>query len=130
MNTFWISPIVDNTNNAFQEYPAPHRYFTGYHGYWPVSSTEVEEKFGTMEIAKELVKKAEDNDIEILLDFVSNHVHEEHPLWKTARDWFGKLELPDGKLNLRLWDEQRLTTWFEPYMPRLILKVHLKHLSL
>lgn len=117
VNTFWISPIVDNTNNAFQEYPAPHRYFTGYHGYWPVSSTEVEEKFGTMDIAKRLVKKAEDSGIEILLDFVSNHVHEEHPLWKTARDWFGKLELPDGKLNLRLWDEQRLTTWFEPYMP-------------
>lgn len=117
VNTFWISPIVDNTNNAFQEYPAPHRYFTGYHGYWPVSSTEVEEKFGTMELAKELVKKADDNGIEILLDFVANHVHEEHPLWKTARDWFGKLELPDGKLNLRLWDEQRLTTWFEPYMP-------------
>lgn len=117
VNTFWISPIVDNTNNAFQEYPAPHRYFTGYHGYWPVSSTEVEEKFGTMELAKELVKKADDKGIKILLDFVANHVHEEHPLWKTARDWFGELELPDGKLNLRLWDEQRLTTWFEPYMP-------------
>lgn len=117
VNTFWISPIVDNTNNAFQEYPAPHRYFTGYHGYWPVSSTEVEEKFGTMQLAKELVRKADDKGIEILLDFVANHVHEEHPLWKTARDWFGKLELPDGKLNLRLWDEQRLTTWFEPYMP-------------
>jgi glycosidase len=117
VNTFWISPIVDNTNNAFREYPVPHRYFTGYHGYWPVSSTEIEEKFGTMELAKELVKKARDNGIEILLDFVANHVHEQHPLWKTARDWFGKLELPDGKLNLRLWDEQRLTTWFEPYMP-------------
>ncbi len=25
--------------------------------------------------------------------------------------------LPDGRRNLRLWDEQRLTTWFEPYMP-------------
>ncbi|MCJ7552455.1 MAG: alpha-amylase family glycosyl hydrolase [Ignavibacteriaceae bacterium] len=117
INTFWISPIVDNTNKAFREYPEPHRYFTGYHGYWPVSSTEVEEKFGTMELAKELVKKAEETGIEVLLDLVANHVHEGHPLWKTARDWFGKLELPDGKLNLRLWDEQRLTTWFEPYMP-------------
>jgi glycosidase len=27
------------------------------------------------------------------------------------------LELPDGRKNLRLWDEYRLTTWFEPYMP-------------
>ncbi len=70
-----------------------------------------------MDLAKELVKKAEESGIEVLLDFVANHVHEENPLWKAARDWFGKLELPDGKLNLRLWDEQRLTTWFEPYMP-------------
>jgi glycosidase len=52
-----------------------------------------------------------------LLDFVSNHVHEEHPFWKEHPDWFGQLELPDGTKNLRLFDQQRLTTWFEPYMP-------------
>jgi glycosidase len=27
------------------------------------------------------------------------------------------LDLPDGRKNLRLWDEFRLSTWFEPYMP-------------
>lgn len=117
INTLWISPIVHNTNNAFREYPAPHRYFTGYHGYWPVSATEVEEKFGTMDLAKNLIGNAKEKGIYVLLDFIANHVHEEHPLWQSARDWFGKLELPDGKKNLRLWDEQRLTTWFEPYMP-------------
>ena len=83
VNTFWISPIVDNTNKAYREYPPPHRYYAGYHGYWPVSLEGVEE----------------------------------HPLWKEHRDWFGVLELPDGRKNLRLWDEYRLTTWFEPYMP-------------
>ena len=42
VNTFWVSPIVDNTNIAYQEFPPPHRYFTGYHGYWPVSAIGVE----------------------------------------------------------------------------------------
>ena len=117
INMVWISPIVDNTNNAYQEYPPPHRYYTGYHGYWPVSLQGVEEHFGNMHLAKEFVNKSHQNDIKVLLDFVANHIHEEHPLWKEHRDWFGVLELPDGRKNLRLWDEYRLTTWFEPYMP-------------
>ena len=36
---------------------------------------------------------------------------------KNIENWFGQLELPDGRLNLRFWDEYRLTTWFEPYLP-------------
>ncbi len=117
INTFWISPIVDNTNEAYREYPAPHRYYTGYHGYWPISATKVEEKFGDMNLARELVKKAHEKNINVLLDYVANHVHEGHWMWKDHRNWFGTYLLPNGRLNLRLWDEYRLTTWFEPYMP-------------
>jgi glycosidase len=117
VNTFWISPIVNNTNNAYQEFPPPHRYFTGYHGYWPVSEIEVEEHFGDMELAKKFVEMAHNRGMNVLLDYIANHVHEENPLWKEHRNWFGVLELPDGRKNLRLFDEQRLTTWFEPYMP-------------
>ncbi|MBZ0199060.1 MAG: alpha-glucosidase C-terminal domain-containing protein [Ignavibacteriaceae bacterium] len=117
INTLWISPVIDNPNEAYEESPEPHRYYSGYHGYWPISSTEVEEKFGTMDLLKKVVTTAHKHDIKILLDFVSNHVHIEHPFWKEHRDWFGVLELPDGRKNLRLWDEQRLTTWFEPYLP-------------
>jgi glycosidase len=117
INTIWISPVYDNPNEAFREYPAPHRYFSGYHGYWPIDPERVEEKFGTMETLKELVKKAHEKDIKILLDFVSNHTHEQHPFFKEHRDWYGKLDLPSGEKNLRRWDEYRLTTWFEPYLP-------------
>ena len=55
VNALWISPIVDNTNNAYREYPAPHRWFTGYHGYWPTSSNKVEEHFGDMNLVKKLI---------------------------------------------------------------------------
>lgn len=117
INTLWISPVIDNPNRAYQEYPSPQRYYSGYHGYWPVSSSSVEEKFGDMDLLKKFVNTAHQHRIKILLDFVSNHVHIEHPFWKEHRNWFGVLELPDGRKNLRLWDEQRLTTWFEPYLP-------------
>ncbi len=117
VNTLWLSPVVDNTDSAYREYPKPHRYYTGYHGYWPISSTRVEERFGDMNRLKDLVKDAHRHNIHILIDYVANHVHEEHPFFKQHRNWFGHLELPDGRLNLRLWDEHRLTTWFEPYLP-------------
>jgi len=117
INTIWVSPVVQNTDSAYREYPAPHRWFTGYHGYWPTHPTEVENHFGNMDLLKELIKTAHKKGIKILLDYVAHHVHIEHPFWKEHPEWFGTLDLPGGKKNLRLWDEQRLTTWFEPYMP-------------
>lgn len=117
VNIIWISPVYNNPNQAYQEYPAPHRYYSGYHGYWPIHHLEVEEKFGSIDKLKELVKTAHDKNIKVLLDFVSNHVHELHPFYRNHPEYFGTLELPDGRLNLRFWDEYRLTTWFEPYLP-------------
>ncbi len=117
INTIWISPVYDNPNVAFREYPTPHRWYSGYHGYWPISSTRVEEKFGNMAKLKELVDTAHKHDIKILLDFVSNHVHKDHLYYKNHKAWFGQLDLPDGRKNIRFWDEYRLTTWFEPYLP-------------
>lgn len=117
INVLWISPVYDNPDVAFREYPPPHRWYSGYHGYWPVSETTVEEKFGTMDDLKELIRKAHLHGIKVLLDIVAHHVHIDNPLYNEHPDWFGTLDLPDGRKNLRLWDEQRLTTWFEPYMP-------------
>lgn len=117
INTLWLTPLVDNTDSAYKEYPPPNRYYTGYHGYWPIASTKVEQRFGNLELLKKLSETAHNHGIKVLLDFVAHHVHIENPLWNEHREWFGKLELPDGRLNLRLWDEYRLTTWFEPYMP-------------
>jgi len=117
VNTLWISPVYDNPDVAFREYPPPHRWYSGYHGYWPISDKRVEEKFGTMKDLKELVVKAHKHHLKVLLDIVAHHVHIQHPFYKEHPEWFGTLDLPDGRKNLRLWDEQRLTTWFEPYMP-------------
>ena len=118
INTIWLSPVYDNPNKAFKEAPAPHRWFSGYHGYWPINSTNTEEKFGTLEKLKELIAAAHKRGIKVLLDIVANHVHQDHPLFKEKPEWFGELKLPDGRMNLRLWDEYRLTTWFEPYLPK------------
>ncbi len=117
MNTLWLSPVVDNPDSAYREYPAPHRLYTGYHGYWPLHSYRVEEHFGTMALLKKLIKIAHQHKLKVLFDYVAHHVFIDNPIYKKHRDWFGSLYLPDGRKNLRLWDEERLTTWFDVYLP-------------
>ena len=117
VNALWISPVFQNPMGAYQEFPEPHRWFSGYHGYWPISLSTVDVRFGSNDEFRSLVEDLHAQDMQVFLDYVANHIHAEHPLWKEHPDWFTPLELPDGRKNLRLWDEQRLTTWFEPYMP-------------
>ncbi|MCS6987966.1 MAG: alpha-amylase family glycosyl hydrolase [Chloroherpetonaceae bacterium] len=116
-NVLWLSPVNRSTDKAFREYPPPHRYYAGYHGYWSTHHEAVDSRFGSMDDLKRLVAKAHSRRMKVLLDFVANHVHIEHPFFQQRPDWFGTLDLPDGRKNLRLWDEYRLTTWFEPYLP-------------
>ncbi len=117
INSLWISPVFQNPYVAYQEFPEPHRWFSGYHGYWPISLSQVDTRFGSNQLFKGLVTDAHQNDMSVYLDYVANHIHAEHPVWKSHPEWFSQLDLPDGRKNLRLWDEYRLTTWFEPYMP-------------
>ena len=117
VNTLWVSPLVQNPEGAYQEYPEPKRYYSGYHGYWPVKLTKVDHRFGTDTELKQLVQQAHHKNMNVLLDFVSNHVHQESEVWKQHPDWFSPLVLPDGRKNIRLWDEERLTTWFDTFLP-------------
>ena len=117
VNALWLSPVNDNTDKVYREWPPPHRYVSAYHGYWPIHHQRVEERFGDLDLLKTVVQAAHARGIKVLLDFTANHVHEDHPFFQQHRDWFGTVDLPDGRKNIRLWDEHRLTTWFEPFLP-------------
>lgn len=117
INTIWISPVTQNPLSGYVEYPAPHRKFSGYHGYWPVTLTTVDTRFGTSDELHKLVSEAHSRNINIILDFVSHHVHQDYPLLKAHPDWITGIDLPGKRKNLRLWDEQRLTTWFDVFLP-------------
>lgn len=121
INSIWLSPITQNPEGAYQEFPEPRRWYSGYHGYWPIRSSIVDHRFGTSEELRELVNTAHEHGISILLDYVCNHVHQEHPLYQANPEYATQLDLPDGNKNIRLWDEQRLTTWFDDFLPSLDL---------
>jgi len=117
VNTLWISPITQNPLGGYNEYPAPHRKFSGYHGYWPITLTTVDTRFGTGDEFHKLVSEAHGKNINVILDFVSHHVHQEYAVLKAHPDWITQIDLPGKRKNLRLWDEQRLTTWFDVFLP-------------
>jgi len=117
VNTIWVSPIVQNPYGAYQEYPQPRRWFSGYHGYWPVYETKVDTRFGDDQTLTALVEAAHQQDMNVIMDFVSNHIHKENPVYAKHPEWFSSMYLPDGRPNIRIWDAQRLTTWFDDFMP-------------
>lgn len=124
MNVIWLSPVVENPLGAYGLWDrgGVRSRFSAYHGYWPISFTNIDSRFGSADELLNLVERGESRDIGLLLDFVANHVHENHWVYRENPDWATDLYLPDGRLNTELWDEQRLTTWFDTFLPSLRLK--------
>lgn len=121
VSTIWLSPIIKNPEGMYGQYPNPQTKFSAYHGYWPVSFNQIDSRFGTPKELHELVETAHQKGMNVLLDFVANHVHKEHPVYKQHPEWATNLYLPDGSLNTERWDDHRLTTWFDVFLPTLDL---------
>jgi len=122
INTLWISPITQNPKDAWGQYHNPETKFSGYHGYWPIFNTKIDDRMGTDAELKELLATAHDHDINVILDYVANHMHINSPTLQAHPDWITDSILPDGRRNFELWDEARLTTWFDKHIPTLDLE--------
>ncbi|UOR13156.1 alpha-amylase family glycosyl hydrolase [Halobacillus amylolyticus] len=75
--TISLSPIMANSEK-------------GYHGKWIEDFTAVEEHFGTVADAKQLVEEAHKRDMKVIFEFVVNHTSKDHP-WldeEGKEDWF------------------------------------------
>lgn len=127
VNCLWLSPIIKNPEGKYGLFDKNgfKSKFSAYHGYWPLTFTSIDYRFGTTGDLKELVSKAHDKNSNIILDIVSHHVHEKSPFYIKNKDknWTTNLYLPDGSLNTERWDDQRLTTWFDIFLPTLNLGI-------
>ena len=132
VNTLWISPITQNPWDAWGMYPFPNgnKYdpsktytkFSGYHGYWPIYATSLDSRFGTPDELRTLLDSAHAHEINVVLDYVANHMHINSPTLQAHPDWHTDSILPDGRRNFELWDDARLTTWFDKHIPTLDLE--------
>ena len=104
-----------------------HQY-TGYHGYWPASATATDARFGSMQELQAAIDAAHKRGIRVLLDFVANHVHQEHPWWAQQQkpaSFFNPLHLADGRTCLcstapgfcSYDPPEGLSCWFAEYLP-------------
>ncbi|HAP71382.1 MAG TPA: alpha-amlyase [Cryomorphaceae bacterium] len=123
-NTLWISPITQNPENAWGLWNqgGPVSKFSGYHGYWPISNIKPDHRFASSEELHLFLDDAHAKKQNVLLDYVANHVHELHPVYQKHPNWATNKFTADGRLNTQLWDEERLTTWFDTFMPTLELR--------
>ena len=132
ITTIWISPITQNPWDAWGYYPfkngnkydntKTYTKFSGYHGYWPIYATAVEKRFTTEKELHEMLKVAHEHGLNVILDYVANHMHINSPTLQEHPDWHTDSILPDGRRNFELWDEARLTTWFDVHIPTLDLE--------
>ncbi len=85
INAIWFTPIFEQIHGSVDE-GTGNTY--GYHGYWTKDWTNLDANFGTKEDLKELVQKAHQKGIRIVLDAVINHtgpVTKLDPVW--GKDW-------------------------------------------
>lgn len=72
INTIWITPIVDNIDDALTTDVAGITSH-GYHGYWAKDFTTLDPTLGTEEEFKTLINEAHSRGIKIMVDVVLNH---------------------------------------------------------
>jgi glycosidase len=92
---------------------SPHCATNAYHGYHVTDYYSVDPHFGTENDLKELIDKAHNLGIKMIMDFVPNHCSYEHPYFIDAitnpksqyRDWFTFKKWPSDYLCFLSYEE-------------------------
>ena len=114
VNVLWLTPFNTAANGTGKAADGIHDV-SSYHGYWPVEPRQIDPRLGTAEQLKTMVEKAHESGIRIMMDYVINHVHEDHTYYQNNSDWFNQgcicgTESCD-------WTENRLDCQFTSYLP-------------
>jgi hypothetical protein len=86
VNALWLTSPVDNADSRGRGTDG-HQY-SAYHGYWPKDLARVESRIGRDDELAAVVAAAHARNINVILDYVMNHVHSESPIYTEHPDWF------------------------------------------
>lgn len=112
VTALWLTAPWDNPAGAWGDKCGAD--FSGYHGYWPAHPTDLEEHFGDEALLRTLIAEAHARGMRVLVDWVANHVHEDHP-YAANTDWFNSLLICQGDV----WNTAPEVCWFDSFLPDL-----------
>lgn len=69
-------PVAQNPDDPWGLDKDPYTKFSAYHGYWPINPTVLNPHFGTEEQLKEMLEEAHKRNINVIVDYVANHLHQ------------------------------------------------------
>ena len=114
VSALWLTPFNKGAEGSFIASDNEHRV-SGYHGYWPVKSREIDSRLGTESELKQVISLAHSKGIRVLNDFVINHVHQDHEYYQSNPEWFRDgCVLGTSDCD---WTERALDGVFSSYMP-------------
>ncbi len=90
INTLLLSPFNDNPDNALQSPLTTPAKTSAYLGLWPQNSEKTENRFGSVDELKNLVKEAHQKNISVILDYIADQVYISHPYYQKNSSWFLK----------------------------------------
>ena len=120
VNVLWLTPFNTNAQGTGLAADGVHEV-SAFHGYWPVEPRQVDPRLGSADQLKEMVAAAHTAGIRVMMDYVVNHVHEDHIYYQENPEWFNQGCIC-GSDNCD-WTEHRLDCQFTPYMPDVNWKV-------
>lgn len=114
VNALWLTPFNTAATGTGKAADGVHDV-SAFHGYWPTEARGVEPRLGTEAELQEMIGAAHDNGMRVMMDFVVNHVHEDHEYVQNNSDWFNSGCIC-GQADCD-WTEHRLDCQFTAYMP-------------
>ncbi len=115
VNVIWLSNPQDNAEGAWEGDCADS---SAYHGYWPDDPYAVEEHFGGEDALRDLVEAAHARQMRVVMDWVGNHVHQDHPYYRDHGDtWFNEPVMCRVGDDYSNFDDIPEVCWFAEYLP-------------
>jgi glycosidase len=132
VTAIWLTPWYDNYDRLNQIELKEEKPSTGFHGYNPQDFYGVEEHFGSLAKARELVEAAHRSGIKIIQDQVMNHTGPYHP-WvedPPTTGWFNGTKTHHLKNSFQTWTlhdpraveslkRETMEGWFLDFLPDL-----------
>ena len=120
VNVLWLTPFNTNAQGTGIAGDGIHDV-AAYHGYWPVEPRQVDPRLGTADQLKTMVDAAHESGIRVMMDYVVNHVHQDHTYYQDNPEWFNQGCIC-GTTDCD-WTERRLDCQFTSYMPDVNWKI-------